>query len=73
MSMSVRNDKRVTWDPAIYDKNNSVFIANFDKNNNFFNNWMMHCHIDNHHANGMALVIKEGTQDQIKKNLGIVL
>ena len=28
--------------------------------------WMMHCHIDNHHANGMALVIKEGTQEQIK-------
>ena len=35
MSMSVRNDQRVTWDPAIYDKNNSIFIANFDKNNNF--------------------------------------
>jgi hypothetical protein len=28
--------------------------------------WMMHCHLDNHHANGMALVLKEGTQEQIK-------
>ena len=27
---------------------------------------MMHCHLDNHHANGMALVLKEGTQEQIK-------
>ena len=35
MSMSVRNDKRVTWDPAKFDTMNENFIANIDKNNNF--------------------------------------
>ena len=33
--MSVRNDKRVTWDPAVYDIENENLIANIDKNNNF--------------------------------------
>jgi hypothetical protein len=28
--------------------------------------WLMHCHIENHHANGMALLIKEGTHEEIK-------
>lgn len=28
--------------------------------------WVMHCHIENHHANGMQLLIKEGDSSVIK-------
>jgi FtsP/CotA-like multicopper oxidase with cupredoxin domain len=35
MSMSVRNDMHVTWDPAMFDSKSGEFISNIDKNNNF--------------------------------------
>ena len=33
--------------------------------------WIMHCHIENHHGNGMALLVKEGTQEQIKSLVNV--
>ena len=35
LSMAVRNDRRSTWDPCVFDVELQKFIANVDKNNNF--------------------------------------
>lgn len=42
-------------------------VIRFKSNNPGY--WLMHCHIDVHHAEGMVVIIQEGTSDQIASSV----